>query len=348
MTIFTEQQLVSDIRKAVRPCYQFYGADVATLEATVKKLIKKLLPSGAEDLNYHFFPAGGFDIDALGDAAMALPIFSDRVVIAVNDLNAGSLTPKDMAALKGIITDLDPETTTLIFYATAIDMCGGKKSLTEPNKKLAEHIFKSGGAVCEFSVRSESDIVKYIERQTEQEGSHISQEAARLLSRRCKGDLLMIKNEVQKLSAYRFGGEISVGDVEELVTGQIEADAYKLARLITEGKSAEAFDVLNRLYMLQKETLSLTSAVSGSLLDLYRAKLALMSGRSEQDVAKLFNYKGREFAVRYALRDCQRIPIERLRRCISVMAECDAGIKSLRTDDRVLFEEAVTKMLSEV
>lgn len=350
LKILSDRELVLSIRRGIKPVYMIYGKDIATLENITKKLIDKLVPSDARDLNYHFFAVGALgalDIPALSDVCQALPVFAERVVAAVNDLDAEKLGTKDFNELKEIISNIDGEITTVIFYTTAVDLCGGKKSLTSANRKLAEHIQKCGGVVAEISRKTPRELVKYIQKGVEKAGSKIGDSAALRLAERCLSDVLMINNEIDKLSAYRFGGEISIQDVTELVSGQIESDAYRLAREISEKRKSNAFATLESLYSLQKETSALISAVSASFLDLYRAKLCLISGRTAKDVEDTFFYKGREFAIKYAFRDCAKIPIERLRRCIAVLSECDAGTKSLRTDDKVLFEEAITKMLSD-
>ena len=346
MKILTDTDLVRQIRTGdIKPCYLFFGRDVATLENVTKKLVQKLVPPEARDLNYHFFPSGALDLDELGNAVSALPMFCDRVVAAVNDFDAEKAGSKDLKALLEIVSDIDAETTTVIFYATAVDLCGGKKTLSTANKKLAEHIEKCGGEVVEFSFKRPAELAKYIITSVQKQGSDISQPAAILLAESCRSNLLMINNEIAKLSAYRSGGEISEQDIRDLVSGQIETDAYKLARAVTSGNRELAFSLLDDLYSLQKETNALLSVISASFLDLYRAKLALMSNRGAKDIEADFSYRGREFAVTNAIRDCQKIPIDRLRFCISALSECDIGIKSLRTDDRLQLEKAITLML---
>lgn len=346
MKILSDQELVRQIRADdIKPCYLFYGRDVATLESITKKLINKLVPPEARDLNYHFFPSGALDINALMSAMSAFPMFSDRVVAAINDFDADKAPAKDVASLKEIISEIDPETSTLIIYATAVDLCGGKKALTAANKKLAEHIEKCGGTVVEFAFKTPAELAKYIISSVAKNGSTISQPAAVRLAESCRSNLLMINNEIAKLSSYRKGEEITEHDIRDLVTGQIETDAYKLARAVTSGNKVLAFSLLDDLYSLQKETNSLLLAISNSFIDLYRAKLALISGRGSKDIEAEFSYRGREFAITNAMRDCARIPIERLRNCLSILSECDIGIKSLRTDDRIQLEKAITKMM---
>ena len=86
--------------------------------------------------------------------------------------------------------------------------------------------------------------------------------------------------------------------------------------------------------------------IGGAFTDLYRAKTAMISGRGEGDISADYGYRGREFVIRNALRDCSRIGISKLRYSLGVLSRCDADMKSKRTDQRVLLEEAITKILN--
>lgn len=350
--IYSDSQYLRRDKEPARGCYMFYGKNTALVEILSKKLIKNLIPQkDARDMNYHFFRGSDLNIELLGDALNALPMFAERVVAVVNDLDAEKLGKRDFDALTAAVADIDCTTTTLVIYDTAVDPCGGKKSLEVAGKKnknylLAEIIANNGGIVVECTQKDALTLTKVIQKQVEKCGSKIGQDAARELAQSCRCDQLMIQNEVEKLAAYRFGEEISLDDIHNLVSGQLEADAYRLAREIISGHGT-ALGMLDDLFRLQSEPASIISALSASFLDLYRAKLALLKGRSEADIEKNFQYGGRRFAIGNALRDCGRVPIARIRSCISVLSECDAGLKSLRTDDRVLLEKAVLRMMTD-
>ena len=343
----TEQDLYRQIRGGdIKPCYLFFGKDVATLESAAKKLAAKLCPAEARDLNYHFFPGGSFSASEFADVCDSLPVFADRVVAMVNDLDAEGLKADDLKMLQSSISSLDPETVTAIFYATGADLCGGKKSLTAKNARLAEWITKAGGTVVEFSYKRPGELAKQIRQRAEKLGSSIGNEAAVRLAELCGCSMLAVNNELGKLCAYRFGGEITPEDVEENVSGSLDTDAYKLARAVTSGNTKAAFESLSELISRQQECLALLAVIGGAFTDLYRAKLAVLSGRNESDILSAFSYKGREFAVRNAMRDCISVPIDRLRSCLGVLAECDADMKSKKTDKRILLEEAIVKMIN--
>ena len=343
----SDSQLVSSIRaNKICPCYMFWGKDSATIAALTSKLINKLVPDSAKDLNYHFIPAAEFSSSQLSDICESLPVFSERVVAAINDLNAETLRQDELKRLNEIISEIDPSTTTLIIYATGVDLAEGKKQLSPKNKKLAEHISKCGGVVTEFAYHKPAELVKHIQNRMSKSGCFIKVRSAAYLAQLCGCDLLMVDNECDKLTAYTQSGEVTDQIIDMLVSGQTDADAYKLSRAVVSGKSAQAFDMLNSLYNRQAEPIPLLFVISSALMDLYRAKAAIISAKSESDMINDFSYKGRSFAAENAFRDCRSMSMDKIRRCLGILSDCDADMKSKRTDPKVLLEEAIAKMLS--
>ncbi|MDE7124363.1 MAG: DNA polymerase III subunit delta, partial [Eubacterium sp.] len=58
-----------------------------------------------------------------------------------------------------------------------------------------------------------------------------------------------------------------------------------------------------------------------------------------------YNYKGREFALRNAMRDCANLSVEQLRKSLDVLMEADNILKSTGTDKKLVLEETMVKLL---
>ena len=97
--------------------YYFYGHDVGALEAYVKKLINKLVPKTEQVMNLHQFDGKKLDIAEFANACEALPMFAERVCVAVNDLNMDSISKTDGDDIRRALSDL-PESTVVVIYAT--------------------------------------------------------------------------------------------------------------------------------------------------------------------------------------------------------------------------------------
>lgn len=343
----TQSELAKSIRSGdIRACYFLWGKDFSSIERAKTKLVNTLIPEDERDLNYHSFFASDFSASEFYDASQSLPVFSERVVITVNDLNADSLRQDDTKLLFEAVSQLDSKTVTVIFYTSSADLCGGKRTISPKNKKLCEHISHCGGVVVEFAYKKPSELVPYIQSKLMSEGCGISAKNAEYLAEILGCRLLDIDNECAKLAAYSAGEQITENTIELLVSDQIETDAYKLSRAIVSGRRAEAFRILDKLYSAQEEPIPLLSVIAGSMMDLYRAKIALAERKGESCVIDDFDYKSRSFAVKNAFRDCRSIPIEKLRYSLAVLSDCDIDMKSKKVDSKVILETAITKILT--
>ncbi|MFA5658522.1 MAG: DNA polymerase III subunit delta [Oscillospiraceae bacterium] len=340
----------NDLAKAVRAgeiasLYYFFGKDTATLEAYTKKLISKLVKKEDQAYNLHSFEGKALDLSELSDVTEALPMFSDRVCVTINDLNANALSESDFLFIKELLSEL-PETTTVIIYSTGIDLFGGKKFLTGNNKKLSDLASKKGFC-CEFKDKSASEISKSIISRAAKCKASISKRTAEYLANQCLCNILLINSELDKLCAYAGDGEITEQTVDLLVSKQLDSNAFALAKALAKFNGKSAMLLVDELFDQQTESISILSAVAMAFSDLYRARAAIDSGVSQNDVINDFAYKGREFAVKNAFSDCRGISVVRLRQCINILAETDIALKSSRTQPRLLLEQAFTRMLSQ-
>lgn len=346
MAALTENDLKASIKnRAFKNAYYFYGKDTAAVEAYTKGLISKIVDKDNADYNLHRFDGKTFDLDIFSDACDGLPVFAEYVCCTVCDLNAEQLNADTLNRIISIVGNL-PESTILIFYYTSVDVTDGKKYPTAKNKKLMDAVNKVGG-VCNFGLKTPSALAKEIMAKVSKAGCGISREAAVFLAEQCLCNTLMIENEIDKLTAYARGNEITADTVRMLSPRQIETTSFDLARAIAKMDGAAAMRLLNDLTEEKTEPIAILYAVTGNMLDLYRAKAAVSCGKSPEDVKTDFGYsKVLSFRVDNAFRDVNRISMPHIRMCMKVLAETDSAMKSTKTPPQTLLEEAVVKMLS--
>lgn len=346
MAVVTENDLKTAVKnRQFKNAYYFYGRDIASVEAYTKGLVSKIVDKDNADYNLHSFDGKTFDLDIFSDACDGLPVFADHVCCTVCDLNAEQLNADTLNSIVSIVGNL-PETTVLIFYYTSVDVTDGKKYPTTKNKKLMDAVNKVGG-VCNFALKTPSALSKEIMAKVSKAGCGISREAAVFLAEQCLCNTLMIENEIDKLTAYARGNEITVDTVRALSPRHIETTSFDLARAITRMDAVTAMRLLNDLTEEKTEPISILYAVTGNMLDLYRARTAISCGKSPEDVKSDFGYsKVLSFRVDNAFRDVNRISMPHIRMCMKILADTDSAMKSSKTPPQTLLEEAVVKMLS--
>ena len=322
--------------------YYIYGKDIMTVENAVKAILKKALGKNWKN-EYIKIEGKNPDVSNLLDTLEICPMFSEYNAVVLNDLNAKEISKDSLKQLTDMILNI-PESTIFIINITGFDIYGGKKTITGENKKIIDAVSKNG-IVCECGVKNAAETVKFICSFAEKQGCSISPKNAQMLSEYCLMDSMQITNEMNKLCAYKEGGEILAEDIDALVSGQIETDSFKLARAVVSMNSSLAFYLLDDLLNKRNEPIAVLATISMSFLDLYRARAAMTANKYVNDIAEDFKYKGREFAVKNAYRDCRRISLENLRKCICILRDTDKKLKTSSGTQRIVLEKAITQML---
>lgn len=349
MALLTASALGKTIRENdIDSLYYFYGHDTAALESFTKRLVNKLCPADAQVMNFHKLDGKNLDFPMLTDACEALPFMAERVVVTLNDLNIDAVTKDDLDDLKKILGSLG-ETTTVIIYATGVDLFKNKKYLTDKNKRFADFCEKHG-TVCNFEYKRASDLGKSISTYLAKSGCTITKSNAEYLANLCLCDTAFISKELEKLSAYAEGREVTREDIDLLCIRRIESDGYSLAINILRGNAAMVFTRLRELDVQNYEPYAIIGIIGFSLADIYRAKLARSSGRSVSDVAKDFSYaKNREFAVKNAYSECGNISAERIRKTLEILSETDLMLKTRsrgKDGDMLTLEQGLARSMA--
>lgn len=328
MSITNVTALTKKIRdNDINSLYYFYGHDTAALESFTRQLVARLCPEDAQTMNLHKFDGKNLEVAQLSDACEALPLFAQRVLVTINDLNMENVNKDDTDDIKKILENLS-DTTTVIIYATGVDLFKNKKYLTDKNKRFADFCEKHG-EVCDFAYKRASDLGKSIANLLAKSNCNITKQNAEYIANLCLCDSAFVKQEVDKLSAYAEGREVTREDIDLLCIRRIESDGYSLAINILRGNAQLVFTRLSELKEQNYEAFEILGIIGFSITDIYRAKLARSSGQNYQEVAKDFKYpKNREFAIKNAYSECGNISADRIRKTLEILSKTDLQLKT--------------------
>lgn len=338
------KQLINSLNlKDFKRIYYIYGKDIVSIESLVKKIINSVVPSG-DDFNIYKLDGKNLNLDEFLDVAESCPMFAEYKCITIHDFNCDS-APVD--TVKALISALDntPNSSIIVFYVTGFDVKNGKKYPTAKNKKLIDYISKNG-MVFEAVQKTLVQTVKEIQEICKHNSCNISYDTAQLIANKCLNDSLIIKNELQKLLDFANGSEITTSMVNDLTCNYYDVDAFDFSKAIVSMNGQLSLSILNQLYSLRAEPIAVLSAVSMAFIDLYRVKIALSTGRNENDILADFNYKGREFVVKNYIRDAYKIKLEHLRECINILKRTNLVLITSSVDGKILLEQAVADMIN--
>lgn len=319
--------------------YMIYGEETYLKDFYVSKLKKSLVDSAFADFNFHQYDGKDTTISEILMDAEMLPMMSEYSLVLVRDYPLDK-SSADVDALKEFFKDV-PETTILIFWYDTIQIDTKKAG----KWKSIETMFSKAGSSVNLEKRTDGDLAKLILSSAKKRGCTIDTASARYLISVVGSDIKTIFNELEKICGYVGSGEITRDIIDRLAVKCLQARVYDLSKFIIAGNSDGAYSVLNVLFAQKEEPIAILSVISSCYIDMYRAKCAKSANVNETDLSNYFQYKGREFLIRNASRDCRNISFDNLRQAIDVLCTTDELLKSTAIDKNLLLEEAVAKLL---
>jgi len=341
MTI-TEAELKKQIKEGgLRPVYFLYGEETYLSGHYAGQIAAKAV--GSDELaafNLQKFDGRECTAEALEDAAEALPLMAETKCVVVRDYDAAGGGAAQQERLLRLVSD-PPESSVLVFWQDAVE-ADVKKSAKW--KAFAAAVEKKGACV-EFKRKTTADIVKLLCSGAARRGSCLQPDNARLLVEQGGNELNRLLNELDKLCALAGEGEITREMIETAGTKNLEASVFDLSKAILQHHYHRAYAILHRLLSQREEPVAILAVLSSAYADLYRAKVAAAAGQQADTLAGDFQYRGKEFRLRNAARDCSRLSIQVLRESLETLAQADLRLKSSRTDKRVVLEQTAARLI---
>ncbi|MCL1823361.1 MAG: DNA polymerase III subunit delta [Oscillospiraceae bacterium] len=326
-------------QEQLAPVYYFYGKEAFLVKTYTARVTEKSAPE-ADDFNIIKF-SGLPDVDSLEESIETLPVFADKKVVMINDLDAEKT---DINALERVIE----------LFSDIPDFCTVIISITgfEPNiknaktKKLLTCIEKKG-IVCEFELLSRAKAAQLIIKKASRLNCVISRQNAEILYDLTLGSLTLIGLEIEKLCAYTdSGGEITKETINLLTPRQPETSIYDLAAALTAKNAKNAFQILDDLMVQRCEPVMILASLSGAFTDCYRAKLGQVYTVPPEKTAVDFNYpKNRAWVLSKTARTVTNISLETIKKYLLILYKADIKLKSVTLNGRTVIEKSMAEIL---
>lgn len=339
MAKLSENELKRQIKAGeFKNAYFIYGEEDFLKEHYVSLIKSKAVAPAFESFNLHEYDGKDVELDdVLKDTAM-LPVMSEYNLVLLRDYPI-ERSKKDLKLIKEILEDI-PETTIFIFALIGKEL--DKKS---PTLKSLVSYFDKYGAVINFERQSEDAVVKHLLSGAKKRGAVLSAENARYLIYVSGNDLKTLSNEIDKLAYYVNGGEITADVIDNMAVKSLQAVVYDLSKAVVAGDFDKAYSVLSTLINNKEDPIKLNYVIAGAYIDMYRVKCARSVGKSYDDLTNYFNYKGREFTLKNAVRNGERLTKKQLRASLDAITESEVRLKSTSADKKIVLEELVAKLV---
>lgn len=317
--------------------FLIYGDEKMVVKNSTKFLIDKISDSDINEFNFHEFDDES-DISSISMAVDVMPFTSPINIVKIKDVNFDSLLSDDFKDLLSIVENC-PDTTTIVFTMPTLQI-EEKKNF----KKIKSYIEKNG-VVLNAEHREDLKLEKVLCKWAKQVDCKMTDLTASKLIKYSGNDLTVLHNEIEKLSAYADSSEITEEMIEKLVSKNLEAKVFDLFNLIVSQKSDEVMRSLDILFYQKEEPIMISIILGNAYVDSYRVRTCLDSGMTIKEIAEVFEYKNRAWALEKIARQIKSISTNSIRDSIDEILKTQQKLVSVTVNSEIELQKLVSKLL---
>jgi DNA polymerase-3 subunit delta len=304
----TPGDLIEELgRGVVRPGYLLAGEEALLREDALAAIRGAVLADGPSDFNFDRLDGDTATPGALLDAVRTLPVMARRRLVVVREPEGPRRSSRGVAeALPEAIAGLDAAGGVVLVVAAAkVDgRARWVRAFAEPAVVVR----------CD-PPRGAREMAAFVRKEAGRQDVRFERGAAELLAERTGPQLLMLRQEIAKLSLLAGPGEsVTRAHVISGTSDVAEEKIWELTDAIGGGQTADALGVLVRLL----RSGAAPPVVLGALASHFRKLLRIRGGGS---------VAGPPFVVRKLEGQAQRYSRGRLLSCVRAIHETDVMLK---------------------
>jgi len=351
-------RFVAEVKeRKTKPLYLFIGDEAFFRKRCRDAVLRFLVPSDMREFSLYDFDLSETELAEVLDRARTPSLmapFQVFFVRGVKELYGRGSHDDEFEAIKAYAENPNPDAM-LIFVADHVSIPSDPRKMDMTDRDRYGRIKETLGEfseTIELARVEEGEAVKWITDQACNDGVKVDADAARELVDALGGDMMLVSNELEKLTLYV--GEkkrITLGDVETMVLAAKQRSLYELTDAISAKDRVKALEVLDailstgdgeeaaigHLYMLAKTFRQMLVIFERKVRDSRMLWQALWQG-----------FRVPPFAAEDIIRQARRYQSRReLSRALRLIARADLALRSNPPSKRMVLENLVLELASE-
>lgn len=316
----------------------FLQGEEYLVEYFEKLLKKQILGDKYSDFDTLSFNEENLNLDKVSVALETFPMRSPKKCIIIRNLPLSSWNGDDINKFVEIISDI-PEFSYLIISQYS-DISAQK------NFSKIKKIIVKNGAFASFSktdVPIEKQLIFWARKEF---GKILSPENAAYIKKMCScHNIVSLKNELKKICEFEPSETITKESLEIIIPSKEKTKIFSLPKAIFEKDGKKAFEILGGLINQGEEPIAILGVIAGEYIDLYRVKCFLDKNKDISELAKLYDYKGKEFRLKNAEKKCRYMNMKEIKEAIEYILEADTKLKTTSLSSETVISELITKLI---
>lgn len=351
-------RFVADVQaRKLKAGYVFVGDEAFFRKRCRDAVLQYLIPAEVRDLSIYEMDLAEIDLQQILDRARTPSLmapFQAFFIRGIKNLYTRGKHDEEFAAIAEYFENPNPDAL-IIFVADHISIPADVRRMELQDRDRYERIRQTLGEYCsilEFARVDEGDAVKWAMETAAAEQVRLDTDAARELVDSLGGDMMMIANELEKLTVYVGQRQrITLGDIETMVLAAKQRSFYELTDAISARDRTRALTVLDAILSSGDGE----EAAIGHLYMLARTfrQMLVISERNVRDSRALWQalwqgFRVPPFAAEDVIRQARRYKSRReLTAAIRRIARADFALRSNPVSKRLVLENLVLDLTAE-
>jgi DNA polymerase-3 subunit delta len=352
------ERFISEVSaRQLKPAYVLAGDEAFFRKQCREAILRELVPPEMRDFGLYEFDLGEVEVAEILDQARTPSLmapFQVFFVRGVKNLYGRGSHEAEFAAIRDYVEHPNPDAV-ILFIADHITIPADARRMEMTDRDRYERIRETLGQYCgilELARVEESEAVRWVVSAGSKQGVKVEADAARELVDSLGGDMMLIANELEKLTLYvGEKKQITLGDVEVMVLAAKQRSLYELTDAISAKDRVRALEVLQailttgegeeaaigHLYMLAKTFRQMLVICEKNVRDSRALWQALWQG-----------FRLPPFAAEDVIRQARRYKSRReITRALRLVARADLELRSNPPSKRMILEKLVLEIMAE-
>ena len=308
-----------DIEKnEIKQFYLLFGTEDYLKRQYRDKLAKAMVDT-EDTMNYNYFEGKNFQLQAVLDIGETLPFFAEERVLVLENSGLFKKTPEEIEKR----LEQFPDSTHVIFVEKEVD----KRS------RLYKWIGKHGYA-SEMNTPDEKMLITWVKGLCRSEGKQIEDSAIFYFVEHMGTDMLLLKNEMEKLFCYCYDSEkITLEDIREVCVSQASDKMFEMLDAIGVHNQDKALLLYHDLLALREPAMRVLYMLTRHFHILMQISVLMSEGKDNKTMAAACGIP--PFSVKKYAAQAGKYSYERLKSMVEKCQATDQGIKTGMVQDVV-------------
>ncbi|OGD38544.1 DNA polymerase III subunit delta [Candidatus Azambacteria bacterium RIFCSPLOWO2_01_FULL_37_9] len=291
-----------------------YGFEPFLADQKLKEIIGNYRRTQKSGLSLHIFDADNFDFDDFKQALETVSMFEEKKLIVLKNffLEDADSAGKILELAKKADAEESKDIVIVFFEAGA----------PVKNKEF-DKLLKKPNLFQEFKKLEGARLNAWIQKEFEKLEAKIESRAISILTQSVGSDLYRLKNEIDKLAAYKK--LITEKDVVEMVTPDFHSDIFAVIDAIAKKDKKLALKILNEHIENGESEIYLLTMIIYQFRNLLRVKSLIEGGVSPDNIAKKIGLH--PFVVKKSIIASRLFSFEELKNIYQKLFDIDLKIK---------------------